>query len=90
MNDNGYLGDKAWQNFAKLFEKKWSEFERKDELLALVGGDEMLAMVVSQVSLDPEQWLSAKVPALQGKSPIWCVKNGREKQLKAILMNMPR
>ena len=90
MNNFGYLGDDAWQNFARLFEKTWKDFGRKNEVLNMVNGDEMLAMVVSQVSSEPEKWLSTKVPALKGKTPVWCLNNGRGNQLRAILMSMPR
>ncbi|MGC0118609.1 hypothetical protein [Pseudoalteromonas piscicida] len=91
MSQNfNYLGDDAWKAFASVFAQAWIKFENKERLLSLLNGDELLAMVVSQVSAEPEKWLSSKVPALQGKSPLWCLNHGREKQLKAILMNMPR
>jgi hypothetical protein len=89
MHEIKYLDDNAWQNFAQLFERQWLKFEHKENILNLVNGDTLLAMVVSQVSAKPETWLETKIPALNGKTPIWCLKNYKDKQLKAILMNMP-
>ena len=88
--DSNYLGDDAWKCFAGVFKKAWAGYSEKEEILNLLNGNEDLAMVVSQVSTEPKKWLSTKVPALQGKTPLWCINNGKEKQLKAILMNMPR
>lgn len=82
--------DKSWEIFSELFKGQWSSYSKKTELLELVKGDETLAMVISQVSLEPQKWLFTKVPALKGKTPIWCINNGRKEKLKGILMNLPR
>ena len=82
--------NKEWEIFCSFFKKSWLKFDHKKEILDILGGDESLAMVVIQVSDSPEQWLSTRVPALNGKTPLWCLQHGRKNQLKKILMQMPR
>ncbi|NRD72175.1 hypothetical protein HQQ94_02760 [Shewanella sp. VB17] len=78
----------SWERFAKLFEKKWLYFGNKEKILSLTKNDSLMAMVISQVGRSPETWLSTKVAALDNKTPLWCINNGRDKKLKMILMNM--
>ena len=89
MRDNFcYSGDAAWSRFAKNFESPWQEYNNKAELLDILEGDELLAMVISRVEIEPKRWLRSRIPALSGKTPLWCLKHNRKNQLKAMLMHM--
>jgi len=84
------VNDENWEKFTNLFKVSWLSFHDKDKLLSLVDGDEKLAMVIAQVSSRPEEWLTKKIPALQNKTPLWCLAHARKSELKTILMSMPR
>lgn len=87
-----YSGDGAFNAMARMFESSWVEDEFTTELLASVGGDRRLAVVIYGTLLsDSVDWLSRPVPALGGVTPASCLRTHRGKvRVKECLMRFPK
>ena len=86
-----FSGDEAWKKFVFFASKSWSNFLFKDALLHEVGGDLELAKVVAYRMGDGfKAGLDYPTPALEGKTPRWCIENtGDLNGLKELLLRMP-
>ncbi len=87
-----YLGDENWYNFVSLFKLEWQKCPFKTELVEKLNGMEDLAMVLYGTCLNSSlNWVENKIPALDGLTPIECLKNDSGiKRLKTCLNRMPR
>ncbi|MFA5983571.1 MAG: hypothetical protein WC782_06115 [Methylococcaceae bacterium] len=86
-----FCGEKNWQNFVLLVSKKWEEFPDKEKLLDEVNGNEEIAKVVAfRVGINFLNWLNSEIPALDKKSPKWCIQHPEDLNgLKELLLRMP-
>jgi hypothetical protein len=89
--EDEYSGDAAFSSFAKLCKKGWRDCGFQSELLAAVGGDQELAMVIYfHLAKEALRWLDRRVPALSGAKPRNCLKDSRRRRrLKECLLRMP-
>ena len=86
---NEYPGDDAWTRFAASL-RPFSDTLITARLVPMVG-DEQLASVLSAQVGDGVRWLSAALPALDGKTPALVLHEHPLglKILKTLMMRMP-
>ena len=79
-----YLGDIAFEQFSRIFDKSWQTFSRKEEVLDMVNGDLILAKPISYFYEDNfREWFETRAPALEGLSPKTCFEIGLTHRLKS-------
>ena len=88
--EHHYSGDKAWQDVAKLAMESWTGSATQGELLRLLNGDRDLAAVVyARMGDQSPKWITGKIPALGGKTPVACLTSpGLVRRLREVLMRM--
>jgi hypothetical protein len=86
-----YSGDDGFHRFAIACADIWDKCSHKQRLLAAVGGDLDLAMACYyHLGENACDWLSSKVPELEGLTPTECLKSEQERRrLKECLWRMP-
>jgi hypothetical protein len=85
-----YSGDAAFRGFARVCRPAWRDCGFQEELLAAVGDDRELAVVIyHQLGKDALKWLDRRVPALGGAKPRNCLRASQtQKRLKECLLRM--
>lgn len=85
-----YCGDAHFRSFARICRPAWRECGFQKELLAAVGGDRDLAVVIwRQLGDDALAWLDQRIPALSGAKPRTCLHDAdKQKRLKECLLRM--
>ena len=90
-----YGGDKAFARFASTpdadLDAQLDAWVDKSTLIELCGGDELLARAVFHAaSTDAIEYMSTSIPALDGLSPVECLKTDwGEKRLRECLLRTP-
>jgi hypothetical protein len=73
-----YAGDEAWENYAAAWAEFWPKCRNKEALLQAVNSDLPLAQTVFGLFGEQSlEWLHGEVPALNGKTPVACLKSKR-------------
>ncbi len=85
-----YSGEQSWLAYTKMFDEVWQNTEFQNELLELLNGQVDLAQVIYYHNQENSiNWLTKKVPALNGVTPIACLHDKTlVKRLKECLMRM--
>ncbi|HCY85257.1 MAG TPA: hypothetical protein DHV36_09000 [Desulfobacteraceae bacterium] len=79
-----YLGDIAFEQFSRIFDKSWQTFSKKDEVLDMVNGDLILAKPISYFYGENfREWFETRAQALEGLSPKMCFEIGLIHRLKS-------
>jgi hypothetical protein len=88
--EDDYSGDAHFRSFARACRPYWRECRFQEELVAAVGGDLDLAVVIyHQVGDEALKWLDRRVPALSGAKPRNCLLTlERQRRLKECLLRM--
>lgn len=88
--ENYYSGDDSWQAMVNLAMASWTDSEPQRELVRLMNGDRDLAAVVyARMGEHSQTWITGKVPALGGKSPLSCLASPSFiRRLREMLMRM--
>lgn len=82
-----YAGDEAFEKYSNCFSSFWDTFEHKHDLLRMVAGDLTIAMPIAyHLSNNYKKWMHSTPPALEGQSPLECLKTNHGKiRLKCCL-----
>ncbi len=86
-----FSGEIAWAKYVVLASRHWESFQFKEDLISQVNGDIDLAKVIAfKVGNKFNEWLDYKIPAIENKSPKWCIQNPENiNGIKELLLRMP-
>lgn len=89
--EDHYAGDEAFEKYSESFCDYWESFEHKEELLAMVGGEIVIARPIAyHLVSNYKKWMLSTPPALEGLSPTDCLKTKKGRQrLKCCLLRFP-
>ena len=82
---------KDWEHFVSLCEEEWTDTSEQIKLLGLLEDNKDIAIVVNyQLGDSAINWIYRKVPALDNRIPVNCLKSGKSKMsLREALWQMP-
>jgi len=89
--EDHFAGNEAFENYSSCFKEQWENFNAKEELLALVGNDLILARPIAyHLQENFHSWFNRKIPALENLTPAECMKSPKGiLRLKSCLHRMP-
>jgi hypothetical protein len=88
--DTEYAGDDALRRLLDYYRPEWERCREKGELIAAVGGDELIARGVHAFAGDRwAAWLDEGLPDLEGLTPRQCLASANTtRRLKGLLMRI--
>lgn len=86
-----FCGESAWAKYVEIASRQWDSFQLKEQLVLMVNGDVDLAKVIAfKVGNKFSEWLDYKIPAIENKTPRWCIQNPQNiNGLRELLLRMP-